>query len=42
MSPPVEERVRVLLIEDEENLAAGIRFNLEAEGLDVDWVRDGR
>ena len=34
--------LRVLLIEDEENLAAGIRFNLEAEGLDVDWIRDGR
>ncbi len=34
--------LRVLLIEDEENLAAGIRFNLEAEGLNVDWVRDGR
>jgi len=33
---------RVLLIEDEENLGAGIRFNLEAEGLEVDWIRDGR
>jgi len=42
VKPSVEDRVRVLLIEDEENLAAGIRFNLEAEGLDVDWVRDGR
>ncbi|MCE2557949.1 MAG: response regulator transcription factor [Acidobacteria bacterium] len=36
-----EEAARVLLIEDEENLAAGIRFNLEAEGLDVDWIGDG-
>ena len=27
--PVVEDQVRVLLIEDEENLAAGIRFNLE-------------
>ena len=35
-------RMPVLLIEDEENLAAGIRFNLEAEGLDVDWISDGR
>ncbi len=42
MSLPVEDRVRVLLVEDEENLAAGIRFNLETDGLGVDWIRDGR
>ena len=41
MRSPADEAARVLLIEDEENLAAGIRFNLEAEGLDVDWIGDG-
>ena len=41
MRAAADEAARVLLIEDEENLAAGIRFNLEAEGLDVDWIRDG-
>lgn len=35
------EPARVLLVEDEENLGAGIRFNLEAEGLEVDWTGDG-
>lgn len=32
---------RVLIVEDEEHLARGLRFNLEAEGLDVDVVGDG-
>ena len=41
MRAGADEAARVLLIEDEENLAAGIRFNLEAEGLDVDWIGDG-
>jgi DNA-binding response OmpR family regulator len=31
----------VLLVEDEEHLAAGIRFNLEAEGYTVDTIADG-
>ena len=41
MRAAADEVARVLLIEDEENLAAGIRFNLEAEGLAVDWIGDG-
>lgn len=32
---------RVLIVEDEEHLARGLKFNLEAEGLDADMVADG-
>ena len=32
---------RVLLVEDEEHLAAGIRFNLELDGYDVETIADG-
>jgi DNA-binding response OmpR family regulator len=32
---------RVLVVEDEEHLAAGLRFNLEAEGYMVETVGDG-
>ena len=32
---------RILVVEDEAHLADGIRFNLEAEGYDVDVVGDG-
>jgi len=32
---------RVLLVEDEEHLAAGIRFNLELDGYDVETIGDG-
>jgi DNA-binding response OmpR family regulator len=32
---------RVLLVEDEEHLAAGIRFNLELEGFEVETIGDG-
>ncbi len=32
---------RVLIVEDEEHLARGLKFNLEAEGLDADVVGDG-
>ena len=31
----------VLIVEDETHLAAGLRFNLEAEGYEVDVVEDG-
>jgi DNA-binding response OmpR family regulator len=31
----------VLIVEDEKHLADGLRFNLEAEGYDVDTVADG-
>ena len=32
---------RILVVEDEENLALGLRFNLEAEGHEVEIVGDG-
>ena len=32
---------RVLLVEDEDHLAAGIRFNLELDGYDVETIGDG-
>ena len=32
---------RVLIVEDEEHLANGLRFNLEAEGYEVDVVDNG-
>ena len=31
----------VLIVEDEQHLADGLRFNLEAEGYTVDTVSDG-
>jgi DNA-binding response OmpR family regulator len=32
---------RVLIIEDEQHLAQGLQFNLEAEGYDVEIAADG-
>lgn len=32
---------KILIVEDEEGLAAGIKLNLEGEGFIVDWARDG-
>ena len=32
---------RVLIVEDEEHLARGLKFNLEAEGMEADVVGDG-
>jgi DNA-binding response OmpR family regulator len=32
---------RILVVEDEQHLASGLRFNLEAEGYDVDIVETG-
>jgi DNA-binding response OmpR family regulator len=32
---------RVLIVEDEEHLARGLKFNLEAEGMEADAVGDG-
>jgi two-component system response regulator TctD len=32
---------RILLVEDEEHLAAGIRFNLELDGYEVEVIGDG-
>ena len=33
---------RILLVEDEVNLARGLKLNFELEGHDVDWVATGR
>ena len=33
---------RLLLVEDEHNLATPLRFNLEQEGYDVSWTASGR
>ena len=33
---------RILLVEDEENLAIGLEYNLCDEGYIVDWAKDGR
>ena len=32
---------RILIVEDEANLARGIQFNLELEGYEVEWIGDG-
>lgn len=32
----------ILLVEDEENLALGLEYNLTAEGYKVKWAKDGR
>ncbi len=39
-SPP--PAARLLVVEDEEHLAAGLKLNFELEGYDVDVVRSGR
>ncbi len=36
------ESERILLVEDEESMAVGLEYNLEAEGYEVLWVSDGR
>lgn len=41
MNTRAEGAASVLIVEDEEHLAAGLRFNLEAEGWRVDTVGDG-
>ncbi len=33
---------RILLVEDEETLAVGLKFNLVEEGYLVEWAKDGR
>ena len=40
-TPLPSPQPRVLIVEDEEHLAAGLRFNLEAEGWKVEIVGDG-
>jgi len=36
-----QRQARILLVEDNEDLAAGIRYNLELEGYEVRWAEDG-
>jgi two-component system, OmpR family, alkaline phosphatase synthesis response regulator PhoP len=42
VSTPAEHTRRVLVVEDEPHLAAGVVENLRAEGYEVDSVADGR
>jgi two-component system alkaline phosphatase synthesis response regulator PhoP len=42
MTDSIPDKVHILLVEDEEILATGICFNLEKNGYDVDWVKNGR
>jgi len=34
--------IRILLAEDEETLAVGLEYNLNDEGYNVDWAKDGK
>ena len=38
---PEYDELAVLIVEDEQHLADGLRFNLEAEGYDAEVVGDG-
>jgi two-component system, OmpR family, alkaline phosphatase synthesis response regulator PhoP len=38
----MDNKDRILLVEDEESLAIGLEFNLSAEGYLVTWVNDGK
>ena len=42
MAKQTEQQASILLVEDEETLAIGLKFNLEAEGYRVDLAADGR
>jgi len=42
MQDLISDKACILLVEDEEILAEGIRFNLEKSGYAVAWVKDGR
>lgn len=33
---------KILLVEDEESLAVGLKYNLTGEGYDVTWAKDGK
>ena len=41
MNKKLRNASKILLIEDEESLAIGLRYNLSEEGYDVEWVTDG-
>lgn len=38
----MNNKQKILLVEDEDSLAVGLEFNLKSEGYDVTWVKDGR
>nr|MCH9687485.1 hypothetical protein [Deltaproteobacteria bacterium] len=41
-SMPPDEPTRLLVVEDEDHLAAGLKLNFELEGFAVDVARSGR
>ena len=41
MNKPINKKQAILLVEDEDSLAAGLEFNLAAEGYDIERARDG-
>ena len=41
VAPTRRSMSRVLIVEDEQHLADGLRFNLEADGYEVDVVETG-
>lgn len=42
MSDEQQDKAKILLVEDEENLAHGLEYNLTAEGYSVTLARDGK
>jgi DNA-binding response OmpR family regulator len=42
MSDEIANQTNILLVEDEENLALGLEYNLSEEGYEVKVARDGR
>lgn len=42
MSEDKYKSSRILLVEDEENLAVGLEYNLSEEGYDVKWAKNGK
>jgi DNA-binding response OmpR family regulator len=38
----MSDKEKILLVEDEETLAVGLEYNLNEEGYEVVWARDGR
>ncbi|MBN1558720.1 response regulator transcription factor [candidate division KSB1 bacterium] len=42
MTAPQSNRPKILIVEDEESLAIGLQFNLEAEGYQVVCAHDGK
>lgn len=37
-----DKKINILLVEDEESLGKGLKFNLIEENYQVDWVKDGK